>query len=67
MKQTMTVFDGVLKIFEEAGLVGVGRVYLVRAMDRLVVAMTLCAKRPEEIDKTADLVEYLLHPEDYCD
>lgn len=67
MKQTMTVFDGVLKIFEEAGLVGVGRIYLVRAMDRLVVAMTLCAKRPEEIDKTADLVEYLLHPEDYCD
>ena len=63
MEHTMTAFNGVLKIFEDTGLVGLSSIYLARAMDRLVVASTLYARTWNDIPQNMDLVEALIHPE----
>ncbi len=55
--------NDLLSIFEQAGLKGIGRVYLARMMDRLIVATMLYASTRNDISKNMDLVEALLHPE----
>lgn len=55
--------NDLLSIFEQAGLKGIGRVYLARMMDRLIVATMLYASTRNDVSKNMDLVEALLHPE----
>mgnify|MGYP000623491184 FL=1 len=63
MEHMVKALNDLLSIFEQAGLKGIGRVYLARMMDRLVVATMLYASTRNDISKNMDLVEALLHPE----
>ena len=63
MEHMVKALNDLLSIFEQAGLKGIGRVYLARMMDRLVVATMLYASTRNDIPKNMDLVEALLHPE----
>lgn len=63
MEHMMKALNDLLSIFEQAGLKGIGRVYLARMMDRLIVATMLYASTRNDILKNMDLVEALLHPE----
>lgn len=62
MEHMVKALNDLLSIFEQAGLKGIGRVYLARMMDRLVVATMLYASTRNDISKNMDLVEALLHP-----
>ena len=63
MEHMMKALNDLLSIFEQAGLKGIGRVYLARMMDRLIVATMLYARTQNDVPKNMDLVEALLHPE----
>lgn len=62
MEHMVKALNDLLSIFEQAGLKGIGRVYLARMMDRLVVATMLYASTRNDVSKNMDLVEALLHP-----
>ena len=63
MEHMVKALNDLLSIFEQAGLKGIGRVYLARMMDRLIVATMLYASTRNDVSKNMDLVEALLHPE----
>ena len=62
MEHMVKALNDLLSIFEQAGLKGIGRVYLARMMDRLVVATMLYASTRNDVSRNMDLVEALLHP-----
>ena len=62
LSHAKSIFNYLLGIFEEAGLVSMGSIYWPRMMDRLVVATTLYPPTPDSIDHSMDLSEYFIHP-----